>query len=159
MRHKSIILAMLLTLLMGACDTVDCTLNNNVLCYIGFYDGHGKNVALTDTLSIMAYGTDEILFNRGVGKSRVAVPMSFYNEEDTFIVRVWGPDYDTQAEISLGKTNTEYFESIDCPVKMMHNLTNAYVNSGNIIDSVVIVKPSVNFQQDENIRIYFHSEE
>lgn len=156
MRHKSIIFALLLILLTGACDTVDCSLNNTVLCYLSFYNGEGQKVALADTISISAYGTDQVLYNRGVGKSDIAIPMSYYNEEDTLVLKVWGEDYETEAELAIGKTNTEYFESPDCPVKMFHTITSAYVFAGRFIDSVVVVKPSINFQRDENIRIYVH---
>lgn len=156
MRHKSIIIAMLLTLLTGACDSVDCSLNNTVFCYISFYNGEGQKVAISDTLSIYAHGTDQVLFNRGVGKSDIAIPMSYYNEEDTLTFMVWNNEYSLEAEIAVNKTNTEHFESPDCPAKMFHNINYAYIYGGNIIDSVVVVKPSVNYQRDENIRIYLH---
>lgn len=156
MKQIAIITTLLLALLVGGCDSVDCSLNNTVFCYVGFYNSNGDKVALTDTLSVLAYGAEQPLYNRGVGKSQVAIPLSYYNEEDTLIFRVWNDEQTLEAEIVLGKTNTEYFESPDCPVNMFHNLNFAYVFGGRFIDSVVIVKPSVNYQRDENIKIYLH---
>ncbi len=152
-------IAIILTVLCGwmvSCDSVDCSLNNTVFCHLAFYNGEGEKVALQDTLSIMIHGTETVLYNRGVRKSEVSIPMSYHNPEDTLLLRVWGQDYSLEAEIAVGKSNTEYFESPDCPVKMFHNITSAYVFSGRFIDSVSITKPSVNFQTDENIRVYLH---
>jgi len=156
LKLKTIILSILASILVTGCDTADCSLNNTVMCYISFYNGDGEAVAFSDTLSIMAHGTDEVLYNRGVKKSSVSIPLSYYNAEDTLIFKIWGEDYETEAQIAVNKSNTEYFESPECPVKMFHNINYAYVFSGRVIDSVVVVKPSVNFQRDENIRIYVH---
>lgn len=145
---------MLLTLSLGSCDTVDCSLNNTVFCYLSFYDGGGQKVALKDTLSVTAYGTDKVLFNRGVGKSDVAIPMSYYNDADTLVFTLWGNDYRTSSTVVVDKKNIVHFESPDCPVNMFHDITAAGVLRGKMIDSVKVVKPSVNYQRDENIRIY-----
>lgn len=142
---------------MAACDSADCALNNTVLCYISFYNSEGQKVALKDTLSIMAYGTDDVLYNRGVGKSELAIPLSYYNDEDTLIFKVWGEDYDIEAEIAINKTNTEYIEGIDCPTNMFHTINYAYVFGGTAIDSVVVIKNSINYQRDENIRVYLRN--
>jgi len=153
---KSLYFVAILSLLLIACDTVDCTLNNAVYCYLSFYNNSGEKVAISDTLSISAYGTKKSIYNRGVKKSDVAIPMSYYNAEDTLTFAVTSNESTMEAEIVIGKTNTQFFESPDCPVNMFHNITSAYVFSGQFIDSVVVVKPTVNFQQDENIRIYLH---
>lgn len=156
MKYKTLIFSLLAIVLITACDTAECSLNNSVMCYISFYNGDGEQVALTDTLSVYAHGTDQVLYNRGIKRSSISIPLSYFNEEDTLILKVWGKDYESEAEFALNKTNTEYFESPECPVKMFHHINYAYVYSGQFIDSVVVVKPSINFQRDENIRIYIH---
>ncbi len=158
MKQIAIITTLLMALFMGSCDSVDCSLNNTVFCYVAFYDGEGDPVAINDTLSVYANGTEKVLYNRGVKKSVIAIPMSYYNEEDTLLFRVWSKSESDalEAEVVIGKTNTEHFESPDCPVNMFHDITSSYVFSGRFIDSVVVVKPSVNFQRDENIRVYLH---
>lgn len=150
------ILAMTCCMVLASCDSADCSLNNTVYCHYGFYDAAGNKVALKDTLSILAYGTDKVLYNRGVGKSDVKLPMSYYQNADTLKIRVWGDGYAYESDIVLEKTNTEYFESPDCPVNMFHNITGARVLNGMMVDSVVVIKPSVNYQTDENIKIYLH---
>lgn len=156
MKKLAFALFSFLLLALTACDTVDCSLNNTVLCYLSFYNGKGDKVEITDTLTITAYGTDKTLYNRGSKKADVAIPLSYYNDEDTLTLSVTGKDGTTQAEIVIGKTNTQHFESPDCPVNMFHDIQYSYVFSGRFIDSVVVVKPSINYQRDENIRIYLH---
>lgn len=145
---------MLTALVLGSCDTVDCSLNNTVFCYLSFYNAEGQKVALKDTLSITAYGTETVLYNRGVGKSDVAIPMSYYNDADTLVFTLWGKDYRTSSTVVVDKKNVVHFESPDCPVNMFHDITTAKVTRGKLIDSVKVVKPSVNYQRDENLRLY-----
>ena len=147
-------MTMFSALVLGGCDTVDCSLNNTVFCYLAFYDGMSEKVALKDTLSITAYGTEKVLYNRGVGKAEIAIPMSYYNEADTLVLTVWGKDYRMSTTIIVGKSNTEYFESPDCPVNMFHDINSVRIYRGKLADSVKVVKSSVNYQRDENIRIY-----
>lgn len=156
MKKTATILVMLCGILLAGCDSVDCSLNNTVLCHYAFYNAEGHPVKLNDTLSITAYGTDSVLYNRGVGKGSFSLPMSYYNAADTLKLQVWSDNYLLEADIAISKNNTEYFESPDCPMNMMHQITNAEVLRGSFIDSIVIIKPSVNYQTDENIRIYLH---
>lgn len=157
MRKLALTLFSLLLLALTACDTADCSLNNTVLCYLSFYNGEGKKVEIIDTLSITAYGTDKVLFNRGTKKSDIAIPLSYYNDEDTLTFTVTAEDgRQQQAEIVIAKSNVTHFESPDCPVNMFHDIQFSYVFSGRFIDSVAVIKPSINYQRDENIRIYLH---
>lgn len=147
-----------LFLLLTACEGVDCTLNNVVLCRYGFYDSTtGKSIQLSDTLTITAAGTDSILYNRGVNTSRVTLPMSYWQEADTLTLHISGKDYTYTNTLRIQKNNTQHFESPDCPTTMFHHIEKATLMSGVTIDSVVVVKPTVNYEQDENIKIYFRT--
>lgn len=142
--------------MLTACDSFDCSLNNTVGCTVGFYDERGDAVRLSDTLMVTAVGTDSVLFNRGVNKHELTLPLSYYRDCDSLVLTVWGEDYLVRDTLMVSKTNVENFESLDCPVNMFHRITNARV-SGTFIDSVKVVLPEVEYGEDENIKIYLHT--
>ncbi len=157
MKRLSKLLLALLPFAIVGCDDIDCTLNNVVLCNYYFYSSEeGSAVAIADTLTVMAWGTDSILYNKGVSTSSVSVPMSYWMEADTLQFMIVGENYAQECIFVVEKTNTEYFESPDCPAAMFHEITNVTYLS-DIIDSVVVTRSDVNFLQDENIRIYFNT--
>ncbi len=144
-------------LALASCEGVDCTLNNMVYCYYGFYSSEtGEAIQLTDTLTITAQGTDSILYNKGINCSSVSLPMSFWNDADTLIFHIYNDSISFESLLFVGKTNTQHYESPDCPATMFHQLTTAGWQSS-LIDSVVIVRPGVNYLQNENIKIYFRT--
>lgn len=141
---------------LAGCENVDCTLNNVVLCHFSFYDAEtGESVALLDTLTITAEGTDSVLLNRAVGKKDVSVPLSYYQERDTlnFIITT-EEDGVIRSSIIIEKSGQVHFESPDCPTTMFHTLRDVRVYSGEVMDSVAITRKEVNYLQDENIRIF-----
>ncbi|MDY4653876.1 MAG: DUF6452 family protein [Prevotella sp.] len=146
-----------LTLVLGACDSIDCSLDNQVLCQMAFYDAQGRSVTLADTLTITAQGTDSILWNRGTETSQVGLPLSYYQAADTLLLTVTGEDYVMSDQIIIEKENYEHFESLDCPVKMMHRIQRATATNY-FIDSVVVVNPEVVYSNGENIKIYVHTD-
>ena len=92
MRKQTTYLICGLSLLLAACETIDCTLYNTVGLKARFYS-QGAAVSITDTLTISACGTDSVLLNRAVSASDVTLPMSFWQAADTFLLRVEGDDY------------------------------------------------------------------
>lgn len=157
MKRLAIILIALVALLTG-CDSFDCSLENTVSCNLGFYDGHGNAVRMTDTLMVTAVGTDSVLFNRGVGRHDISVPMSYYKDCDTLVLTLWGEDYLMRDTLMVSKTNVENFESLDCPVNMFHKITDARA-SGTFIDSVKVVLSKIEYGANENIKVYLHTAE
>ncbi len=147
-------------LMMGACEGIDCTLNNVVTCTYAFYNSEGVACTVTDTLTVTAAGTDSILYNRGTNISTIDLPMSYWKEADTLTFTFYNPDADTKGSITLRvtKTNTQHFESPDCPTTMFHMLTEASeVGVSQLADSIVINNPTVNYEAKENIKIYLHT--
>ncbi len=144
-------------LCMGACEGVDCTLDNMVLCHFSFYSSTtGSAIALGDILTITAEGTDSILFNSGENVSKLSLPMSYWKDADTlnFIV-------DTQtgtfvSQVIINKTNLQHFESPDCPISMFHHITGVSA-AGDVIDSIAISRNEVNYEQDENIKVFIRT--
>lgn len=139
-----------------ACDSIDCTLNNTVECKMTFYNAEGKAVALADTLTITAAGTDSVLYNRGIRVSSVSLPLSYYKDRDTLTLHIYGQDYAIEEQLIIEKSNYEHFESLDCPVKMFHTI-NGVSSTHTVIDSVRIASPLVQYDNGENIKIYLHT--
>lgn len=156
---KAIMAAMLMAGCMSACDTVDCSLENIVLCRYGFYDSQtGKSIAVTDTMTITAEGTDSVLFNKGMGKTGVQLPMSYGRDADTLHFTFTGDGYSNSMSLQVIKENSLHFDSPDCPTNMFHRLKEVNVlGMCYIVDSVIISKPTVNYETAENIKIYFRT--
>lgn len=155
---KRILPTALGSMMLTACDSVDCTLNNIVACNYAFYNHEGKAVELTGVLTVSAMGTDSVLFNQGRNISTLSLPMSYWAQADTLVFDLEGEDYSISQSFVVHKTNTEHFESPDCPINMFHEITNVDLLRHGVIDSVVVVKNSVNFDTNENIRIYLHTD-
>ncbi len=152
------VLAYMLCLALAGCEGIDCTLNNVVLCHYSFYSSeNGSLVTLADTLTVTAQGTDSVLYNQGAGISGVDLPMSYFSDVDTLVFTLQGDGYGTRSVIRVEKTNVEHYESPDCPTTMFHYLSGVSFAS-TVMDSVVIRRVEVNYLQDENIRIYFHTD-
>ena len=151
---------------MGAtsCDSVSCPLNNSVASVYNFYasargdDGifvEGEAVTLNDTLNISAIGPDTLLANRVVGASGVSLPVSFYADCDTLQFTFtdqegrWGID-----TLWVTKRNTHHFDDPSCPIHMWHTILEVR-STHHLIDTVIITNSAVNYDGDENCRIYF----
>ena len=154
MRRIPILLLSCLALL-GACDQADCTLDNSVTYTCNFY-AEGSKVTLNDIITVTACGTDSVLVNQKQGATGIELPMSYWNEEDTLVLRIQGSGYTMEDTIWIKKNNIPHFESPDCPTKMFHLITD--VNSTHtFIDSLSLVNPNVNYADVENIQIHFHA--
>ena len=146
---------MLLTLplwMMTACEEIDCSLYNTVTFYAGFYSG-GAAVSITDTLTITSGLQERVLLNRKVGASGWELPLSYWQDEDTLTLHVTGEDYIIRDTVWVRKTNTPHFESPDCPTNMFHEIT-SIACTHHFIDSVTVIKASVDYAQVENIQLH-----
>ena len=81
-----------IVLLLAACESYDCTLYNHVGCYGAFYQD-SASVSFDDTLTITAGKSGPVLLNKSVGTSRIDLPMSYWQDEDTLVLTVKGMDY------------------------------------------------------------------
>lgn len=147
-------------MLMVSCESIDCTLNNVVTCNFAFYGAEGDAVAVNDTMTVTAEGTDSILLNRGTQIGSFSLPMSYWQDEDVlnFSFKSASSDYTLEMVLYLKKTNVQHFESPDCPTTMFHELEEVYFETNTpFVDSVVIVNKAVNYDALENVRIYLRT--
>jgi len=142
------------------CEGIDCTLNNVVTLNIGFYDSEtGDEYNLPDTLTITTEGTDSILLNQAYAIKEATLPMSYWQEADTLHFTFTNADEWHEVILRIQKTNTPRFESPDCPTTMHHTIESVTIisNTSQYIDSVVVATNAVDYAQQENLKIYFHT--
>ena len=152
---KRAITIMLLSMplwLMMSCEEIDCSLYNTVTLYAGFYN-NGKNVAITDTLTITSGRENRVLLNRMTGANGWEIPLSYWQQEDTLTLHVNGLDYSIEDTVWIRKTNTPHFASPDCPTNMFHEIS-AVTSTHHFIDSITVIKASVDYAQIENIQLH-----
>lgn len=144
-------------LLFGACDSYDCTLYNTVAMY-GVFDREGAAVSINDTLTITACGTDVLLLNRSVNTSKLTLPLSYWQPEDTLVLSIKGQNsegvgYILQDTIWITKTNQVHYESPDCPTTLFHTIQGVR-NTNEFIKSITVVRSSVNYETTTNLQIH-----
>ena len=144
-------------LLFAACESYDCTLYNTVAMY-GAFDQDGTAVSIKDTLTITACGTDKVLLNQAVNTSKLTLPLSYWQAEDTLILSVNGIDslgigYLLRDTVWVTKTNQVHYESPDCPMTLFHTIQDVR-NTNEFIKSITVVRSSVNYETTINLQIH-----
>lgn len=149
------VVAMLGMYLLGSCDSIDCTLDNEVYMYAVMYQG-GKDVTLDDTLTVTGGRSGVLLLNKKVNAGRIALPVSYYWDTDTMVFTVVGDGYRLQDTVWIGKSNVPHYESPDCPNTMFHMIESVR-STHQFIDSISITKHDINYGKRENIQIHLLS--
>ena len=144
-------------LLFAACDSYDCTLYNVVAMY-GAFDKEGAAVAIKDTLTITACGTDAVLLNRSTNTSKLTLPLSYWQPEDTLVfsingVNSEGDPYLLRDTVWVTKTNQVHYESPDCPTTLFHTIQDVR-HTNEFIKSITVVRSSVNYESTINLQIH-----
>lgn len=151
----------LAALVLTACTTIDCPLNNTVYAKYDLYKAAGIVDTLHDTLTVTTArksdGKDTVLLNRAVGVTTFSLPVSYAGEEDVLTFTIKSKDGTQTTEVvKMGKTNQPHFESTDCSPSFFHTVTNIS-HTGTAIDSIVISDPNVdNDANKTHFKIYFH---
>lgn len=144
-----------------SCSTSGCPLNNTVYSTYGFYafiDGKEEAVQIQDTMTVKACGTDSILINRLTGQSKMELPISYNAPTDTLCLEFTNANGQLRTDtIWLDKENYPHYESPECPSSMFHVVTQIRFTR-NLIDSVLVVNPNINYNASENFKIYFRSD-
>lgn len=145
-------------LLVSACSSIDCPLNNLVYSSFALYGGDGRADTLRDTLTISTNrtdGSDSVLINRDTRVTGFTLPVSYAQPQDIFFVEVKGEDIVTLDTLTVSKESRPHFESVDCGPSFFHTIT-AVSCTTNAVDSVVINNPEVNYDtSNKNFHIYF----
>lgn len=143
------------------CDTFDCPLNNTVEAGYTFFvrdaDGTPQSVSLLDTLTVTAGRTDSVLINKENKMTGIYLPMSYDGVTDTLALLFVDEEMrQVRDTIWVTKTNVPHYESPSCPSTMFHHITEVWCTQ-RALETVEVVNPNVNYDDKENIRIYFRS--
>lgn len=147
---RRIVLLVLTAIVIGACTSIDCPVQNSVYTLYGLMKSDGTTDTLTvDTLSITircADQTEKTLLDKLTGKSVFDIPISYTQQEDTLFFALCDTMGNTYRDtVYLKKENYPHFESVDCQATFFHKLTDVR-STHHIIDSLVINNPTVNYE-------------
>lgn len=151
--------------ILEACSNIDCPLDNIVEMTCGLYSADKKTpFTLTDTLTITPLHSDSILLNKAQNIKTFVLPLSYAGNVDTLLFHFSNAEGQSATDtIWIEKTNQKHFESADCPLSIFHTLQTVRWSSHNIsvmpvtIDSVSLVRPIVNYENIENLRIFLRT--
>lgn len=148
----------LCSLLTAGCDSgYDCALENIAYNCIKFYtvdtDGVEKEYALPEalTVSVMINGQATTAVNHVTNAKEIKLPMCYTATCDTIIMNFFDSYNDT---LYIEHNNIPIYQSMECGVIMHHRLTGVR-HSSHMIDSTAINNANVNFDYNENIKLYF----
>ncbi len=148
--------ALLVTLCTGCDGGYDCALDNIAYNRIKFYNINEKGIeteyAFPEplTVSMIVNGRDSIVVYHITNAKELTLPMSYTNNCDTVILKFFDKYNDT---LFVHHNNIPIYQSMECGVIMHHRLTGA-TSTSLFIDSLAIKEASVNFDHNENIKLY-----
>ena len=136
-----------------ACTSIDCPLDNVVALKCGLYDNaSGSRLSLSQTLTVRA----------GIGD--FLLPLRYGSVCDTLLFEFSDAEGRAATDsVFLSHRVMPHFESIDCPAAMFHELGGVRHTSHPLsllpltIDSIAVVRKTVNYDDIENLKIYLRS--
>ena len=157
---KPLFSATIAALVLSACSSVDCPLNNSI--YATFRLA-GDVATLDDTLTVATQrridnaGEDTVLVNRLTKADSLSLPLSYQRDEDQFLFSLaeTGTATVTTDTVWIAKDNEPHFESVDCPPAMFHTI-NGVRFTRHAIDSIKINNNKVTYNDAKaHFLIYF----
>jgi hypothetical protein len=132
-----------------ACSSIDCPVNNLVRTRYCFYNTRGDSLALADTLTVTTVnkdGKDTVILNRNVNRASFTLPISYQYPEDFLVFNLYNKDYSVFDTVWVTKNDILHFESVDCNASYFHELTGVRFTT-HFIDSVVIKDTKVDYDK------------
>ena len=149
---------------LSACSNIDCPLDNVVSLQCNLYDASTQStLTLSDVLSVTPAGRDTLLLNQATGIKSFLLPLKEAGAQDTLLLHFANAQGAVQVDtLFVNHTPQPHFESLDCPSSVFHTLNAVRVSaqgSANsaIVDSVSLVRPIVNYDDVENIRLFIRT--
>lgn len=136
-------------LLLTACSSIDCPLNNKVYAMVRFTgDGtwHEDTLSIWSPLTEDTAGEDTVLVNRLVGKDSIAIPMSYVRNTDTYVICRMEKDTQTRTEdtIRVRKESRPHMQSVDCNPAFFHTIHDVRFTTYGI-ENVTITNNNVSY--------------
>lgn len=149
-------LALTVVLVLAACSSIDCPLNNTVYTS---YKLKGDVAVLSKTLTVTSPvddTRDTLLINHIANVDSFILPISYNRTEDIFHFTLTDNDgNETTDEVRVSKDNHPHFESIECGPAFFHTITDV-TYSNNAIEKIEINNKNVNYDaRKAHFYIYF----
>ncbi len=157
---RKIIVFIVTILIIGACTSIDCPVENKVITIYNLKKANGSTDTLKfDTLTIetrISDGKDLTLLNQATGITTYEMDISYTQPEDVFFYTLLDTLGNTYRDtVYVKKENYPHFESVDCQAAYFHKITEVRTTH-HIIDSIVIKRSTVNYDsRNEHFHIYF----
>ena len=149
---------------LSACSNIDCPLDNVVSLQCNLYDASTQSaLTLSDVLSVTPAGRDTLLLNQATGIKSFLLPLKEAGTQDTLLLHFANAQGAVQVDtLFVNHTPQPHFESLDCPSSVFHTLNAVRVSAQGsadsaIVDSVSLVRPIVNYDDIENIRLFIRT--
>lgn len=153
-----LVTAVMSLVLITACSSVDCPLNNKVYTKYSLRTPSGDVDTLKMTCTVStnrADGSDSVIINRDTLVTEMSLPMSYTHPQDTFLVDLSSVSYSSLDTIVVSKDNYMHFESTECAAAYFHKITSV-TTTHHAIDSVTIKTSGVTYDTSKNhFYIYF----
>ena len=146
--------AALLTIMITACSSIDCPLNNAVYTSYKLKGDVGVlSSRLLTVTSPVDSSRDTLLINRAANVDSFILPISYNRPEDVFHFTLTDQDgNETTDEVRVAKENRPHFESIECGPAFFHTITDV-TYSNNAIEKIEINNKNVNY---DAIKAHFY---
>lgn len=150
---------------MVGCTNIDCPLDNVVEMTCGLYKAEDESsFTLNTEMSVLSSNSQHVLLNNAKDISVFSLPVRHGVGKDTLLFCFSHVDGRSAVDtLFLRYTDHPHFESVDCPAALFHTLLEVQWTSHALsvfpltLDSVEIVRPIVNYDNVENIKIYLRS--
>ena len=143
--------------LLSGCDSgYDCGIEKTSYNRIVFYNIDANGVESqykfpeAITVSLVVNGKDSIVINHLSNTNELKVPISYTHSCDTVVFSYENNATDT---LYVNHENIPYFISMECGLAMYHRLLSVK-HTDAFIDSIAIKNDYVNFDYNENIKLY-----
>jgi hypothetical protein len=148
-------IAALVAVLLAACTSLDCPVNNMVETVYSLQNSDGSPDTLgIDTMWVYAErsdGTDTLIINSlcGTKATKFSIPLSHTQSEDNLTIIIHDTCINTgqhewRDNIQVKKENRPHFEGVDCKATYFHTLTSVQ-STHDIIDTIIINKSEVTY--------------
>ena len=158
---RRVIFAILTAVVVCACSSIDCPLNNAVYSKYVLKGDVGLMEKMLTVTTQKTDGTDSlVLLNLLANFTEFELPMSYANETDVLIFEITDSNAVTLTDtVRVAKTNEPHFESVDCSPSYYHTIKDVTWTM-NAIDSIIIAKSKVTYDTTGgNLHIYFKSDD
>lgn len=148
-----------------SCSNIDCPLDNVVMMQCNLYASEtGQPLKLPVTLTVTPVGRDTILLNQAKDITSFLLPLKEAGTADTLLLHLTNESGQEATDtLFVDHTPHAHFESLDCPASFFHTIHSARGTSHPLavlpltVDSVKLIRSTVNYDDIENIRIFLRS--